>query len=318
MSVDFKTLQIKQAGFASGMAKFLSKGLPEAVGKLNSGAKALGLANKNLPIGTSALGATVGAIRGASNAEDGRKGSGALVGGVLGGAIGYGAGKGLGTLPTIGKNTIPHYRGAGEALSKALEANPNMSAREMFTKGTSYMSRNFNDQWVKAPANAGTMKPMLGKEKPVEQILKGDKKSWAVTSLGSLSNTIEAGRTGGIKGIGKALWQDVKDQTMFSDKIKLPNGVEGIGRAHRSMIGQVGNVATMSGLGIGATEFAMGGKDEHGNVQPMGKRIMKGTGAALGWGLAKPVMVGKMMYDLPKSLMRGNKQPQLENNIQGV
>lgn len=318
MSVDSKTLHLKQAGFASGVAKFLTKGLPEAVGKLNAGAKAIGLANKNLPLGTSALGATVGAVRGASRAEDGHKGTGALMGGLMGGAIGYGAGKGLGALPELGKNTIPHYQRAGEALSNTLKANPNISARELMNKGTSYMSRNFNDQWIKAPADAGMMKPMLGKEKPVEQILQGKKKSWLVTSPGSLAKTWEAGRTDGIKGIGKALWQDVKDQTMFSDKIKLPGGAEGIGRAHRSMIGQVGNVATMSGLGIGATEFAMGGKDEHGNVQPMGKRIMKGTGSALGWGLAKPVMVGKMMYDLPKSLMRGNKQPQLDNNIQGV
>lgn len=315
MSVDYKALHTKQAGFASGVAKFLTKGVPGAFKAINTGASAIGLGAKNLPYATAAAGAIIGGVRGASKSEEGKKNTGALKGALMGGAIGYGGGSVLSSLPTLGKYTSPYLENAGKTLSSALEKNPNISAKDLVVKGNSYIAKNFSNKWTAAPAGDVGMSPMFGKTKPVEEVAVGGKKSGIISGLGELAGTVEAWRKDGIvKGTGKQMWHNIQESRKFTKDIQLKSGTETVGRAHRSIAGQVVGVGLMSGAGMGASEMARS-KDEHGNVRPMGQRIVKGTGTALAWGLASPVMIGKSMLDLPKTLKGGNKLPPQENNI---
>lgn len=286
--------------------------MPNAFKAIQDVSKNLGVTAFNagkIRYGLPAAGAAIGGARGYAKAEEGNKGTGAVVGAVTGGLMGAGAAWGVNKLPTLGKQFTKDFKPIGEAL-KRTGANQNLTYKELGNKILDRGTQMTSENWIKMPAPGAKMKDMFGGMHEVEQ-LRMNTRGMAANAANTILESAKAMRDGGISGVGKHLWKDFKSKQMFE---KTTNGVAM--RAQRSALGKIVNPLMASGIGMGAMD-ALTATNKDGSKASLGKRVRKGVTSTLGWGLAPPVMAGKLVYDTSKSLIGGHK-PQQDLNNQGV
>ena len=170
------------------------------------------------------------------------------------------------------------------------------------------MANNFEDKWTPMGNYGGKdIKTFFGTQAKVNAVNLGEShpitskafaatgRSWTAMREGWQQN----GAMGAAKGIGSTLLDDVKRSTMF--EAKGPGGLKY--RAERSLPGKILNPLMTSGAGIGLVT-ALPSKNPDGTKATLGKRLRRGIGNTLGWGLAPPVaaaeMVGNMAYNTAK------------------
>lgn len=322
--------QIKTAagfgGVATSLGKFLSEQLPKGFKGIQQASTALGANAIKKPLMTGALGGSaLGAASGAIRAKPDERGQGAFHGAIMGAALGAGATWGASKLPTLGNKLISEFQPAGQKLMAVGKANPNIKFTELMDRGTRYMQKNFADQWApmvtaknyQALQSSGQIKNMnqivqpkdklktlFGTGSTPEFVRQGPAHSMLAKGLAEMGNTWQGARLGGIKGIGKVLWNDVTDKTYFSGAIGSNTY-----RGKRSLVGRALNPLVASGVGMGVAD-AITATNSDGTKASIGKRVGKGAVSTVGWGLAPPVMAGKLVYDTSKQLIKSKR-----NNI---
>jgi hypothetical protein len=294
------------------VASFLSKTLPNAMVKatpaLTKGMDAIG-GYKNVKYITGGIGAGIGGIKGYNSAPEDQKGKGALMGAAIGGAIGGFGGSQLGNKlnpATFGKMTTNSWKPAGEALSNWAKNTPveKQTFGNLLSKTKNYAAREFAPKWTPVtPGSNISERPMAGfKKQEVTHKLDSPERGFFANSIGRLSRSYDA-LAEGPKAAVQHLTQEMKDARYFN--VKKDGEVY---RAKRSLIGQVANPLFDTGLGFGAFEAATT-SNENGSPTTVGQRLRRGGTTALGWGFARPVMMGKMLIDTPKMFSGGGTPP---------
>lgn len=329
MNNNWYTMLEKDASFYSSIAKFLVEGLPKIVGGAQTAGKAIGLTGARTAtsvagwqplkagLATGAAGATVGGIEGANKAPEGQKGVGALKGAIGGGVLGYVAGGALSKrMPTLGNRTVAAYSDAGKALAEALKTNPKMTPGQFVRGGIDYAAENFENKFIpitKGPMLQHKVGPItVAKDTMATEQLVGTKHTWLSHPVGTLARAVKPlysgeGVIGTIKQYGKTLGKDWNLSKTFTQDIEGQTF-----RGRRSLGGRIINPLISTGIGMGAFEAATS-KNEDGTPANVGTRLRKGGITALGWGIAPPVMFGKVVYDTSKAIRSGNNQPRLNN-----
>lgn len=298
------------AGVAESVGGFISKTMPKFFNAIKSGVGKAGINASNaaaIKWGLPAAGAAAGAARGYMKADEGSKGQDAITGGLTGAAIGAGAGWGLNKLPNLGSKLVNDFSPAGKRLMDVAKAEPNLKFKDLASRGIDWSSKNLGTQWkplgVSPNASGPQIKTMWGTSTTPTAYQVGPEKGMAAGAVKTLADTAKAFKDNGVKGVGNVLAQDVKDKMYFSKTVGGSTY-----KAKRSMLGQTVNPLITSGIGMGVMDAATA-KNKNGQPASLGKRLRKGTGSALGWGLASPVMAGKLVYDTSKSII-GGKKPQ--------
>jgi hypothetical protein len=322
--------------FAGTMAKFLTNAVPKFFGSIQGAAKAVGLTAQNATaVKTMAgiTGAGVGAAAGAVGAPEGQRGQGAIRGALIGGGIGFGAGWGASKLPTLGNKVVADSMAAGKSLRAMNMANPAMSNKDVGNKMLDYMA-NMKTQVSKGTPTDVTSVPglwqsktnmnakiPLGKARSAVGMEVNNAQSSTFKALGEVAGWGKAMREKGIlEGTGSTLMENIRKAQTYTKEIKpdnlknFPTGtVPGKYVFQRSAVGKVVGPLAMSGVGMGVVDAATT-TNEDGTKPTVGKRLSQGTKSALKWGRAPQLMWGKALaYDIPKTFIGGNKQPQVEN-----
>jgi hypothetical protein len=327
----FKTAFPMPMGVVGGLGKFLAETMPNAFKAIQSGAGKIGLntatttrvvAGKLPLIGevgaskamlaTTGLGAAAGAAKGAIGAPEGEKGKGALKGALVGGVLGAGTGLVANKLPTIGKQLSQDFAPAGKRLMDIAKTQPNMSAKEFMQRGINYASNNMGLKFQPIPAGTGPdVKNFFGTSKATGKLI--EDKGLLSRGIANAATTVKAMQN---KGIVEGAASRLKDNWQYHQMHTSKIGKDTF-QAPRSGMGRVTMPLMMSGAGMGIQE-ALQSKNEDGTKRSIGTRIRKGTVSTLGWGLAPPVMVGKLLHDTSKTFMGGRKKPQQDLTNQGV
>lgn len=292
-------LQIKTALFglsaasaATGLGKFLVEGMPKAFAATKSLPKMIG------------AGAGLGALQGAASAEEGQKGQGALKGALIGGTLGA-VGAGAAKRFDFGKNIVRDFTPAGKRLME-LGQKKNLTFTQLADRGAQIASKNLSEQWTPvAKGSKKQLQTMWGTQSKAE--FQVQPRTMLAKGIGTMGEAWTGFRTKGIKGIGDVLKKDFQQSRYFTKEIGGKTYA-----AKRSGLGQVVNPLMTSGIGMGVTE-GLSTTNDDGTKASLGKKIRKGTTSALGWGLAPPVMAGKLIYDTSKSFM-GGQRPQQDLN----
>jgi hypothetical protein len=317
----FKDEFLKQAaglGFLPSLAKVVGEHVPSALTSIGGSLRAAGLANVTKARTVGALaGAAGGAVTGASIGSPENKDKNRLIGAVAGGVLG-----GMG-----GAKLAPKVQTFGSAAGPALKAlGQEMTAGKVTGKNVlDYMAT----KWApKVQPLEGQLKN-LGVPTPTANVgVPGFQKS--VKSLGEVNYPVgkPLGHIGemaqnaqvitqrpGIVGKGSGLAEVLKGNWREHQfNIKDIAGTEHM--FQRSNVGKIVSPSLQSGLGMGAADFLMGGKDEQGNKKPIGKRLLSSGGTALAWGTAPKLMAGKVLaYDVPKTLIGMKKPKELATDI---
>ena len=326
---------IKEANPLAGrLSSFLLTSVPKFFKGIQGGAAAAGITAKNVNVvraATTVGGAGIGATVGAAKAPEGQRGQGALKGAIVGGALGFGAGFGASKLPTLGNKIMEDAANVGKFLEPM--SNSTMSNKQVGRRLTDYLAGMKGTVTPVSNAENITMTPGLwrkgnlnpniptGRPSSTEGMLTGRAKSAPFRGISEVADYMKTTRQKGFfKGTADVLGRNIDEAKRYRFDItpenvgNFPTGTKpGTYVFQRSGIGKALNVATSSGAGIGAAE-ALTASNEDGTSPTIGKRLRKGAVGTLTWGIAPRLTGAKMLaYDLPKSFMSGNKQPQVEN-----
>ena len=326
---------IKEANIATGLSKFLLTTVPKFFKGIQGAAGAAGLTASNataVRAATTIGGAGIGAGVGAAKAPEGQRGQGALKGAILGGAAGFGAGFGASKLPTLGNKVMEDASNIGKFLQPMGES-ATMNNKQVGRKLTDYLAgmkgtvtpvqNAENITMTPGLWRKGDLKPNIptGRPTATEGRIEGLAKSAPGRGVAEVADFLKTTREKGLfRGTGDVLKRNIHEATRYNFDItpenvgNFPKGTTpGTYVFQRSGVGKALGVATMSGAGIGTTE-ALTASNEDGTPPTIGKRLRKGAVGTLSWGVAPRLTGAKMLaYDLPKSFMSGNKQPQVEN-----